>query len=142
MLSQSTLVLLGITRRPTAVLPASKMKRPTGGRPNPCALHIINERPSFKAQGNLNNQALRAKRKNASNAPAKIVAHVVERVLSGDIPAGVPLTGAELRAAFGRKDFHGGWEHVATALAAAGAPVRIRCKTNRGKHARYIIEIL
>lgn len=132
-----------LARRPRPAPTVGRMKKPVGGRPNPVLAHadIFEEKARIRA--NIIKESRikkRAFRRENTTPEAVLVRRLVDAVLSGDLPAGPRLTARDVYRAMGRK-VHCGLEILATKAAAAGAPVRLRCRGGAGK-AYYVVEIL
>lgn len=126
MISPETLATLAMLRRTSAnVLTGNRIKRPRGGRPNPCALHRDPAHPFIEiaringGRPNKRNQQVGGGR----DIPAwKLVTEAVER---GDLPVGIPLRESQVTKAIKRTGF-GGMEKLSLSLAEKRLPIRIR----------------
>ncbi len=122
MISPHILAELAMLRRAyLPVVAGNKTKRPTGGRPNPCALH--REPRHGAAIARETRAAAPAKRRRARLAPAW--QRLAEAVARGEVPVGVPIGDSEMKRLLG-SDFCHGMEGIAFALAANRAAVRLR----------------
>jgi hypothetical protein len=132
MISQSTLETLTMLRRQYRPAPVpAPAKRPTGGRPNPIALH----QPAPRRYRDRSKRS--AELPTRAQAERTLAARFVYRIETGHIPLDVPLSSAELLAAYGAETKRA-WENLAHELAAHAADYRIRI-TGRGRSIRYTV---
>lgn len=124
MISPATAATLNMLRRaprPTPV--AVPTKRPTGGRPNPCASH--REGPHPAALARLAGRPNRRGQQLGGSADKPVWRRFADAVLDGRIPVGQPITSGMITKVIGMQVHHG-MESLATTLCVERLPVRIR----------------
>lgn len=126
MISPEALATLAMLRR--AARPAitgNRIKRPRGGRPNPCAQHREPAHPFVEIARIAGGRPNKRKQQvgGGRDIPAwQLVADAVER---GDLPVGTPVRESQVCKVIKRTGF-GGMEKLSLCLAENRLPIRIR----------------
>lgn len=124
MISPSTAATLNMLRKAARPIPvAVPTKRPTGGRPNPCASH--REAPHPAAIARLFGRPNRRGQQLGGSADKPAWRLFADAVIDGRIPVGQPITTGIIQKVIG-KQIHNDMEHLATTLCVERLPVRIR----------------
>jgi hypothetical protein len=132
-----TVALLTMLRREYRYAVPSPTKRPRGGRANPVLSHREPRHGAAIARERGSRPILTMHRDQGLGVVGRLVAAVSE----GSLPVGTEMRGVDLRRVVG-KNYAGGWEDVAVALAHQKSPVRLLVLSRgNGKNARYRIEL-
>lgn len=113
--------MLRRTYRPT--VPGNFTKRPTGGRPNPCALHRSPRHPLSTLTPDQRAQNLRDHLARRTTRTACVL--FSEAIQSGLLPVGLPIREGHIRRVIGKRIAFQ-MENLALQLAASREPVRLR----------------
>lgn len=136
MISPATAATLNMLRKAARPIPvAVPTKRPTGGRPNPIAMHQTTERRTYPCIN-------RTQRANlAAVDPDDFASRFVNVVMSGGLPVGQSLNGSQLLRAMSGQKPQGSWENLSATLAARNSPVRLRSENVQRGRGTYLIEL-